>query len=179
MTLSTTAKIAGVTLLIYIAAGMSGMAAAGNPGAVALLAVVQSFCALLLGVTFYVITRDEDPNLALIAFACRLIEAAPGHGEIYFAVGSAIFCWLLLRGRIIPVALAWLGLIASVGLVMLLSVQIAGFLGGPRNWASPLTWAAWLPMLVFELALAAWLITKGVATPASFVTAAPAKHSAL
>lgn len=179
MTLNTCARIAGFTSLIYLAAGMSGMAVAGNTGTASLLAVVQSFCALLLGVTFYVITREQDPNLALIGFACRLIEAVPGHGEIYFAVGSTIFCWLLLRGRIIPVALAWLGLIASAGLVVLLSMQIAGFFGGPRNWASPLTWAAWSPMLVFELALAAWLITKGIAKPAPFAATARAERPAL
>jgi hypothetical protein len=58
-------------------------------------------------------------------------------------------------------------------------VQIAGFLGGPRNWASPLTWAAWSPMLVFELALAAWLITKGIARPAAFDATQRTEHPAL
>ena len=166
MTLNTNARVAGVTLLVYIAAGMSSMAVAGNTAATSLLALLQSFCALVLGVTFYALTREEDRDLALVALVCRAIEAVPGHGEIYFAVGNTIFCWLLLRGRIIPVALAWLGVIASAGLVVLLSVQVAGFLGGPRNWSSPLTWAAWLPMLVFELALAAWFITKGVTSAA-------------
>ena len=66
----------------------------------------------------------------------------------------------------IPVALAWLGVIASVMLVVLLPLQIAGFFGGPRNWSSPITWAVWLPMLVFELTLAVWLITRGAAEPA-------------
>ena len=177
MTLNTNARVAAVANLVYLAAGMSSMAVADNTAS--LLAVVQSFCALLLGVTFYVMTREQDPHLALVALGCRLIEAVPGHGEIYFAVGSAIFSWLLLRGRMIPAGLAWLGVIASVGLVLLLSVQIAGFLGGPRNWASPLTWAAWSPMLVFELALAAWLITKGIARPAAFAATRRAEHPAL
>lgn len=66
----------------------------------------------------------------------------------------------------IPVALAWLGVIASAFLVALLPLQIAGFFGGPGAWTSPVTWAVWLPMLVFELVLAAWLIVKGVAAPA-------------
>jgi hypothetical protein len=61
--------------------------------------------------------------------------------------------------------LAWRDCV--VLLVMLLPLQIAGFFSGPRAWSSPVTWAVWLPLLVFELMLAAWLITKGVATPAA------------
>jgi hypothetical protein len=166
MTRTTNARIAGATFLIYITAGMSSMALAGNVRATALLTLATSFSALVLGVTLWALTRDEDPDLAMLALVCRVIEAAPGHGEIYFAVGSAIFCWLLLRGRMIPAPLAWLGLVASVLLVLLLPVQIAGFFGGPRAWSSPVTWAVWLPLLVFELAVAVWLITKGVAAPA-------------
>jgi drug/metabolite transporter (DMT)-like permease len=73
---------------------------------------------------------------------------------------------ILLRGRLIPVALAWLGVVASLLLVMLLPLQIAGFFGGPRDWSSPVTWAVWLPVLVFELTVAVWFIAKGVATAA-------------
>jgi hypothetical protein len=166
MTITTNARVAGFTFWIYFAAGIASMLLAGNAPATAVLSLVGSFSALVLGVTLYAITRAQDRDLAMLGLTCRVIEAAPGHGEIYFAVGSTAFCWLLLRGRMIPVALAWLGLIASVLLVMLLPLQIVGFFGGPRNWASPVTWAVWLPLLVFELTLAVWLITKGVATPA-------------
>lgn len=61
MTLNSNAKVAGFAILVYLAAGISSMAVAAN--AAALLAVVQSFCALLLGVTFYLITREQDPHL--------------------------------------------------------------------------------------------------------------------
>ena len=166
MTLTSNARIAGFTFLFYIAAGISSMVLAGRPHATELLSMLTSFSALVLGVTLYAITREQDPDLALLGLGCRVIEAVPGHGEIYFAVGSSVFCWLLLSGRMIPVALAWFGLTASVFLVMLLPMQIAGYFGGPRNWSSPVTWAVWLPMLVFELTLAVWLITKGVAMPA-------------
>jgi Domain of unknown function (DUF4386) len=166
MTLRTNARVAGFTLWIYFAAGVASMLLAGNAAATAILTLATSFSALVLAVTLWAITRDQDRELAVAGMMCRVIEAVPGHGEIYFAVGSTIFSWLLLRGRTIPAALAWLGVMASLLLVMLLPLQIAGFFGGPRNWSSPVTWAVWLPMLIFELTLAVWLITKGVAAPA-------------
>ena len=166
MTLRTNARVAGFTFWIYFAAGIGGLLLAGNAPATAVLSLVTSFSALVLGVTLYAITREQDRDIAMLGLTCRVIEAAPGHGEIYFAVGSTAFCWLLLRGRMIPVALAWLGVIASALLVLLLPAQIAGFFGGPRAWSSPVTWAVWLPLLVFELTFAAWLIVKGVAPPA-------------
>ena len=83
----------------------------------------------------------------------------------FFAVGSMFFAWLLLRGRMIPVALAWLGVIASVLLVVILPLQLAGLFGSSANWFSAVTWIMWLPMVVYEVALARWLIIKGVAMP--------------
>ena len=163
MTIRTNASVAGATFLIYIAAGISSMLLAHNAAAVAVLGVVTSFCAIVLGVTLWAITREQDRDLATLAMLCRVVEAVPAHGEIYFAVASTIFSWLLLQGRMIPAALAWLGVLSSSFLVVLLLVQQAGLLGGPRNWSSPVTWFVWLPMLVFELSLATWLITKGVA----------------
>jgi hypothetical protein len=164
MTVRMNARIAGATILIYIAAGIASLVLAGNAPAVAVLALVTSFSALVLGVTLYAITRRQDADLAMMGLACRVIEAVPGHGEIYAVVGIAVFSWLLLRGRMIPVALASLGVIASVLFVMLLLLQMVGFFGGPRAWSSPVTWAVSLPLLVFQLALAFWLLTKGVAT---------------
>lgn len=166
MTVTTNARIAGLTFLIYIAAGIASLVLAGNAPATAVLSMVTSFSALVLGVTLYAITREQDRDLAMLGLTCRVIEAAPGHGEIYFAVASAVFSSLLLRGRMIPVVLAWLGVTASVLLVMLLPLQAAGLFGGPRAWSSPVTWAVWLPLLVFEVWLALWFLIKGVATPA-------------
>ena len=166
MTLRTNARVAGFTYWIYFVAGIAGLLLAGKPPATAVLSLVTSFSALVLGVTLYAITREQDRDLAMLGLTCRVIEAVPGPGEIYFAVGSAAFCWLLLRGRMIPIALAWLGVIASALLVLLLPLQLAGFFGGPGAWSSPVTWAVWLPLLVFELTLAVWLITRGVAVPA-------------
>jgi hypothetical protein len=79
---------------------------------------------------------------------------------ILFAMGSTVFSYLFLRGRTIPVPLAWLGLVASVILVVGLPLQLVGLFRGP------VTSYMWIPMAAFELPLAFWLLIKGVRTPA-------------
>lgn len=159
------ARVAGFTLWIYLAAGIGELMMSTRGSANSLLTTITSFCALVLGVTLYAITRDQDPDLALLALGCRVLEAVPGEGVIYFAAGSLIFSWLLLRGRMIPVALAGLGVAASGFLVVLIPLQRAGVFGGAPNWVGGATWSLWLPMLVFELTLAVWFIVKGVGAP--------------
>ena len=77
-----------------------------------------------------------------------------------FAVGSTLFSWLLLRGRLIPVPLAWLGVVASVLLVVGLPLQLVEVLDGT------IVQLMWLPMAAFEIPLAFWLLIKGVGSPA-------------
>jgi hypothetical protein len=166
------------------------------------LSLLGCFSALVLAVTLYGITRDEDHELAMLALNCRVGEgvlgaaslpkmlgvlslatAAPGAGAqdvaaanalgafllmpgsmigaTFFAVGSTLFSYLLLRARTIPVPLAWLGVLASVLLVMALPLQLAGFLKGP------MTWYVWMPMLAFEVPLGLWLLIKGVGARAT------------
>jgi uncharacterized protein DUF4386 len=166
MTRTANARIAGVTFLVYIVAGMASLALARRTGATAVLPLITSLSALVLGVTLYALTRGQDPDLAMLALVCRVIEAIPGQAApFFFAVGSTIFSWLLLRGRMIPVVLAWLGVLASALLVVILPLQRAGLFGGAASWFSTVTWIVWLPALVFELTLAVWLLSKGVAAP--------------
>ena len=218
MTRATNARIAGFTFLIYIAAGITSMmltARATTGSGVAaqlatiaqhatdvrvtiLLTLVMNLSALVLGVTLYAITREQDRDLALLGMTCRVAEGivgmdvsgtlgllwlatatdAPalagsgasalgafflkmgqtmGASATFFAIGSTFFSWLLLRGRMIPVPLAWLGVVASVLLVVCCPLVLAGLLGGP------VTTYMWLPMLLFEVVLALWLILKGAA----------------
>ncbi|HEX3527832.1 MAG TPA: DUF4386 domain-containing protein [Thermoanaerobaculia bacterium] len=214
MTRTTNARIAGFTYLFYIAVAfpsmvLFGRAASGKGTAAKLASIVQHasdvrvavvlallgcFSALVLAVTLYGITRDEDHELAMLALACRVGEGVlgaaslpkmlgllglataaagagatdaaaanalggflltpSGTGASFFAVGSTLFSWLLLRGRMVPVALAWLGVLASVLLVVALPLELAGFL--------KLNWYLWMPMLVFEVVLGLWLLIKGV-----------------
>jgi hypothetical protein len=217
MTRATNARIAGFTFLAYIAAGLTSMvlfrraatgegiaeklagiaAHATDLGVLVVLGLVQCFSALVLGVTLYAITRDQDGDLAMLGLACRIGESliaalsipamlalfwlatASGAGApdtaathalaayllrddaaltaTFFAAGSTAFAYLLLRGRMIPVPLAWLGVIASVVLVVGLPLQLAGWLQGR------ITSFMWLPMLAYEVPLGLWLLTKGVA----------------
>jgi len=80
---------------------------------------------------------------------------------VLFAVGSTLFSYLLLRGRMIPVALAWLGVVGSALAVAILPLQLAGLITGP------ITQVVWIPVALFEITLAFWLIIKGVAAPIS------------
>jgi hypothetical protein len=74
-----------------------------------------------------------------------------------FAIGSTLFSYLFLRARTIPVSLAWLGVLASVLLVVGLPLQIAGFIEGS------VTLFMWIPMALFEVIFALWLLIQGVA----------------
>ncbi len=82
-----------------------------------------------------------------------------------FAIGSILYTYLFLRARTIPLSLAWLGVLASVLLVVCLPLQMAGFIEGL------VTSLIWIPMAVFEVIFALWLLIKGVA-------AQPAKGAA-
>ena len=55
---------------------------------------------------------------------------------------------------------AWLGVVASVILVLALPFQLAGFFGGL------FAQLMWIPMAVFEVVAAVWLIVRGAAAPA-------------
>lgn len=168
------ARIAGFTFLFYIAAGITSMALGKEAQVSDLLALLQSFSALVLGVTLYALTYKQGLALAMLALACRVLEAVQyGESAIYFAAASLLFSWLLLRGRMIPVTLAWLGVIASALLVAILPLQLAGLFGGSMSWSASVTWLVWLPMLVYEVTLALWLMIKGVALPATHNPALP------
>lgn len=104
---------------------------------------------------------DARAAHAIAAFVMKIGGWQTLTCAILFAVGSTIFSYLFLRGRMIPVSLAWLGVAASVLLVAGLPLTLAGFLTGP------MTQLIWIPMALFEVALALWLIIKG---------ASPARH---
>ena len=91
---------------------------------------------------------------ALGAFLMMPVPSIP-IGTVFFAAGSTLFSYLLLRGRMVPGPLAWFGVLASVLLVAVLPLQLAGFVKG--------AWYLWIPMAVFQVVLALWLLIRGVA----------------
>lgn len=172
MAFTTNARIAGFAFLFYIAAGIASMAMTRAPYAAETVGLFTALSAVVLGVTLYAITRDAGREIALLGLACRIVEAGPGEGTFFFAVGSTAFAWLLLRGQMVPAPLAWLGLAASLLLMILIPLQQFGLLGGPMNWSSAATWTAWLPMLIYEVTLGLWLLIKGAKPPAPAVDTA-------
>lgn len=100
----------------------------------------------------------------LAAFLLRVGTWNTAIGATFFAVGSTFFSYLLLRGRTIPVPLAWLGVFASILLVVGLPAQLIGVL------KSPAADLIWIPMAAFEVPLGFWLLIKGVAPVRSITT---------
>ncbi|PYO88702.1 MAG: DUF4386 domain-containing protein [Gemmatimonadetes bacterium] len=219
MTRRRNARIAGIAYLLYIAVGLTsmqlsnratsgdGMAAklasmavhATDVRLAAVLSLIGCLCALVLAVTLYALTCEQDRDLAMLALTCRAAEGIVGAAStpatlallaiattagtnspdpagagavaafvlnqpwlisaIFFAVGSTLFSWLLLRGRMVPAWLAALGVVASGLIAIGLPLQVLELL------PALVTQLMWLPILVFELVFAGWLIVKGVATP--------------
>lgn len=214
MTRTSNARLAGFAFFFYIAVGVPAMvlmtrATSGDGIAAKLASVAQhvgdvrlamvlsllgSCSALVLAVTLYAVTREQDADLAMLGMVCRLTEGVTGAVSLtstlgllglvanhagapdaatqtlgaflldgspivaatFFAFGSTCFTYLLLRGRMIPVGLGWLGLAASVLLAVALPLQLGGLLHGPA------TRLVWFPMLAFEVPLGLWLLIKGV-----------------
>jgi hypothetical protein len=215
MTRTTNARIAGFTYLFYIGVAFPDMllmnrATAGSGTAAKLASIAQhatdirisvvltllsGLSALVLAVTLYAVTRDEDADLAMLGLVCRVAEGVTGVVGIpatlgllwlatatgpnapdtaaaqslaafllrsdplvsatFFAVGSTAFCWLLLRGRMIPAPLAWLGVSGSALLVVALPLELGGVLRGA------VTQLIWLPMAAFEIPVGFWWLIKG------------------
>ena len=103
-----------------------------------------------------------DPAAAhvLAAFLLKVRDWLTIISGTFFAVGSTVFSWLLLRGRVVPAALARLGVLASIVLVVLFPLQLAGLIEGAMGWLVA------IPILVFEVTLGLWLLIKGVAKEA-------------
>ena len=171
MNRTTAARVAGFTFLFYIVVGISAMSGAFHGAARDLATVAQNASAVVLALTLYVVTRTEGPPVAALGMVFRLAEGLLGAvvamagitlsqptlvAATLFAIGSTFFCWLLLRGRMLPRVLAWLGVVASLLLIVGLPLQLSGALRGT------IAQLMWLPMLAFEVPGGLWLLVNGV-----------------
>lgn len=93
------------------------------------------------------------------ALGAYLLRGDVAVTRTFFAVGSTLSSYLLLRGRMIPIPLAWVGFVASVLLVIGLPLQAARFVSGP------ITMMMWLPMLAFEVPLGCRLSSRASPRP--------------
>ena len=96
-----------------------------------------------------------DSTNALAAYVFKLSPWMVTFSAYLFALGSTAFCYLLLRGRMIPTWLAWTGVIGSVLLVFTLPLS---FIGVVRK---PFTDLAWIPIAVFEIVVSVWFLWTG------------------
>jgi hypothetical protein len=175
------------------------------------LLLVAAVGTLALAAMLYALTKRQDENLAILALACRVVEAAlytvkifsalillslsqaptagaqelgavvadaaswsTDVGAVFFAVGSTLFAYLLLRARSIPVPLAALGVGASLILVVGVPLDTAA----SRTTAQGASIIIWLPMFVFEIATGVWLLVRGART-SSFVAPASDRPGAV
>ncbi len=221
MTRTANSRVAGVTFLAYIVFGIIAMILHGRAvkgddvvaqlasvnqhqsylGIALVLDLLCAFAAIILGVTLYALTREQDAVMAMFGLVCRgaegIVAGVSVQGSVglrwvskaatsnasnteattaigayllgvnwsslvaatFFAAGSTAFSWLFLRGRMIPVWMAWLGVISSALLVVALPLQLGGFLPGSA------VQFLWIPMAAFEIPLAVWLLVKGAAPP--------------
>lgn len=54
----------------------------GDVHGAAVLGLLGCFCALVLAVTLYAITREEDPDIAMLGLTCRVTEGVVGAASI-------------------------------------------------------------------------------------------------
>jgi hypothetical protein len=107
MTRRTNARIAGITFLVYIVVGVAGIilfnpveTADGTAAKLASIAehpwrvrltllqyMVFIVFSVVLAATLYAITRDEDPDIAVLAFSCRVVEGMLNGLSVFATAG--------------------------------------------------------------------------------------------
>lgn len=102
---------------------------------------------------------DSPAVQALGSFLLTARAWNPIIAATFFAVGSTLYSWLLLRGRMIPNPLAWLGVLASFMWVIGLPLQLLGVLTESAGWFT------YAPMVVFGLSVGLWLLVIGIPVP--------------
>jgi len=188
---TTTASTVGVLFVVQMVTAMLGTSRIqafvdGNPDRVQLtVGVLVMMCAGLavvgIGLLMYPVLKEVNPRLATWYPVLRITECAvsavcgvylltqsqvvPNHllwVYVPTGVGGIIFTYLLFVSRLVPRAIALLGLVGYVSLTIGVPLDLLGLLN--MNEGAGLLLVA--PGGLFELVFVPiWLITKGFAAP--------------
>jgi hypothetical protein len=109
--------------------------------------------------------RPTAVRLELGSVVANVASLSTNVGAIFFAAGSTLFAYLLLKARSIPVPLAGIGVVASLLLVVGVPLETAA----GRVTAEGTSIFLWLPMFVFEIGTGLWLLVKGARIPVTDV----------
>jgi hypothetical protein len=168
VTRRTNARLAGLAFLVYIAVGIRtmmlfGRAMAGHGvdaklatlaqhaadlRAGVLLVLLTSLCALVLGVTLWALTREQDADVAMLGMLCRLCEGLAGALTVQRTMGLLWLTGAAGDGSLDAPAMrtlgAWLlnGHVSGVGAIFFAvgSLLFAWLLARGRIIPSPLAW---------------------------------------
>jgi hypothetical protein len=144
-------------LLKGTSAGLALMALLFRVAEAALFGVTAIFSLLLLRGAGQSAELDET----VLALLTRARFASGYVGTIYFCAGSTIFFYLLLRSRIVPSAVAVLGLVATAASFLDALIRI-----GAPTFAAFLAYSGAL-LLLAETLTGAWLLFRPPRSPAA------------
>jgi Domain of unknown function (DUF4386) len=171
MTHTTNARLAGFMFLFYIATGIAGAVlfnqATGGETTAAKIASIAAhvpqmrlsivftlitiFNAFILGVALYTLTRAKDPDLALLALACRIGE---GVINAISSIAMLMALWLAIGAVHDAAAANWAGDLLLKVQAASLTVSATLFAVGSTLFSylflrakSIPTWLAWLGLL--------------------------------
>ena len=106
--------------------------------------------------------QDASSARALVDLIWDVPPMSTNIASTFFAAGSTLYCYLLLKARVIPVPLAVIGVVGSLLILVGVPVQTAV---GNQTFTGPSA-AIWIPIGVFEITTGGWLLVKGAAVPA-------------
>lgn len=184
MTRTTNARIAGAAYLLYIVVAFPMLVlfnrATKGDGVDARMAQVAesafdvrisavvltlacTFCAIVLAIALWNITRDEDSDIALLGLVCRVAEALPGAVFVPFALGMLALAIPTGANAVEPAAAKalfaflldaqnWAGLIAATFFAVGSTCFAFLFLRG-RIIPAPLAWLGLLGSAALAVAL--------------------------
>src|SRR5687767_7429563 len=131
--------------------------------AMLLIAALNDLDVIRILTADYMQVFEPDRLAAIARTSLGAHGAAYNLGLMLFGLGSPVFCYLWLKSGYIPKALAGLGIISSV----VVAICAFTFIIFPE--AGKVVTVAFYggPILLFEIAIGLWLVTKGVSPPRS------------